>query len=192
MKVISDDKLKIEFRATGIAKSKFAVINVPGYDGRVLRIIDEDGQRLGVLLDNEALRRLQRYFNDKWPPKIKLTRSQGRKVRKAFRVKKICEDNIVKFNKIMQRVCEEMELMPEAVLSGKKFRVLSDARMVVSCLVRRNTDMSYPDIAEMLNEKSHASPLIRYEKYKKSGYARIHNGRTLKQIVEVTETEIGS
>ncbi len=191
MKVISDDKLKIEFRATDIAKSKFAVINVPDHEGRVLRIIDEDGQRLGVLLDNEALRRLQRYLNDKWPVKIKLTRSQGRKIGKAFRVKKICEDNIVKFNKIMQRVCQEMELMPEAVLSGKKFRVLSDARTVISYLVRRNTDMSYPDIADMFNEKTHVSSFDRVRKYKKSGYARIHNGRTLKQIVEVIETEIG-
>lgn len=190
MKVMSDDKLEIEFRATGITKSKLAVINVPGQEGRVVRIIDGDGQRLGCLLDNEALRGLQRYLNIKWPPNAKLSRSQSCKVRKAFRVKEICEHEMAKFNKLVQCVCREMELMPEAVLGGRKFRVLSDARMAISYLARRHTDLSYPDLADMFGEKTHASSLIRVREYKKRGYTRIHNGRTLKQIVDVIGTEL--
>ena len=172
---------------TDIQKSELVVIKITGQDGKVLRIVDGDGGIAAITMADKDMIRLQRYINTAYPLKAKCVRLA--KAKKAVETKKVCEVKTAKFDAIVQAVCDKMGLTPDAVLSGKKFRELCDARTVITYLARK-CSMSYPELADLFNEKTHASALIRIRAYHMNARSRIRNGQTLEQIALAVQQEL--
>lgn len=188
MKVISDNKSKIEFSVTDILKSELAIIKAASQEGRVLRITDGDGRAAAVTMDDKAMVRLQRYLNKVYPTEAE--KSRIGKARKASRIIKASKIKAEQFGLIAQAVCQEMNLTLDVVLGGMKFRELCDARKIITYLAKKYANMSYPEIADMFGEKTRVAAMVRIKAYDRFKHERLHNGRTLHKIAETVKQEL--
>lgn len=181
-------KIKAIITITDSLGEKMSLLSFSDQKGKVIRVSNSEGES-AIYMNDESLQKLQRCLNKMFPSKFKQT--MAKKIERANRVETVCQENINQFDKILQSVCLQMELMPEAVSSGRKFRELSKARMVICYLARKHTSMSYPDLADMFGEKTHASSLVRVWKYKERCDTKKHNGQTLGIIAGRVEEDLG-
>ncbi len=172
-------KIKAIITITDSLGEKMSLLSFSDQKGKVIRVSNSEGES-AIYMNDESLQKLQRCLNKMFPAKIKQSKQSM-----------VCQENINQFDKILQSVCLQMELMPEAVSSGRKFRELSKARMVICYLARKHTSMSYPDLADMFGEKTPASSLVRVWKYKERCDTKKHNGQTLGIIAGRVEEDLG-
>jgi len=186
---IKTNRIKTILTVTDPCGTKMFLLEFVDQAGRVIKINSKDGMAAAIYMDDKALGKLQRCLNKMFPPKIKHVRIK--KVEKAIRMKTAYEENIKRFDEILQSVCSQMDLIPRAVVSSRRFRELTAARMITGYLARKYTRMSYPDLAGLFNEKTHASVLIRVRKYEEQCDKRKYNGRTLGAIASRVEELLG-
>jgi len=188
MKPQTAKRIKTEFQTTDVLKAELVIMDVQYQVGKIIRITDSEGKRTAIAMDVQAMLRLQKYINKAYP--IKEKKSKLTTARKAVKKKKACDMKAERFNTIAVAVCREMILVPAAVMGGRRFRELSDARKIITYLARKYVDMSYPEIADMFGEKCHSSPLFRMTGLKKYEHTRKCNGRSLHEIKRAVEKKL--
>ena len=193
--MIKKNPLKTQFAITDIRKARLSLIHVGDRPGCIAKIRC-NGEAVGIDMTEKDLRKLQAYLNKRFAAKKKKRqrkqtpkmKAADRMLERAIKNVKVCKKKTAMFDRIFHAVCAEMVLFPECVTNGLKHRKLCDARIVATYLVRKHTDLSYPDIADLFGEKSHASALLRVRKYKE---LQNNGDDTLERIAQAVERELG-